>query len=345
MTIAPSGVVGPLTGITILDCTVTLPGPYATALLLRLGARVIKLEPKQGDITRMFSHLHDALNAGKESVAVDLKDPSDLALAKAIAARADVFVEGWRPGVAARLGLGPKDLHELNARIIYCSISGYGATSPLRDRPGHDINYLATSGMTRMLFGERAPEPLGVPLADLAGGTFAALRIAAELSGTRRTEGGSTIDASLGGAVRDWVEALGGAQTEHPVAELEALPHYGVFETADGHYLTLGTVHEDHFWKGLCAVLDKPEWIQISFPDRAARTEELGAEIQRIIRQRTRGELEARLASADTCWGFVEAPLGSSPIGGMIPHADGPVPALSEHSKAIREEFSASFSS
>ena len=329
----------PLAGTLVVDVSVTIPGPYATSLLGRFGARVIKFEPKTGDITRMFPHLHDALNRGKESVAVDLKDPEDIALVRAAADRADVFVEGWRPGVAARLGLGAKELRRSNPRLVYCSLSGYGASGPLSDRPGHDLNYIAASGMAKMLFGERAPHPMGVPLADLAGGTFAALRILGALVEASSTGRGSFIDVSLGGSVREWVEAIGGAVTEETLGPLGDLPHYGVFETADGELLSLGTVNEDHFWIELCKTLDLMGWQDLGFLERATRSSEIRPTIERAVKALTRAELERALSEAVTCWAFVESPTSAPPIGGMMPPYRAAVPSLDEHGPAIRTAF------
>jgi crotonobetainyl-CoA:carnitine CoA-transferase CaiB-like acyl-CoA transferase len=323
----------------VVDVTVTIPGPYATSILRRLGARVIKFEPRAGDVTRMFPHLHGALNRGKESVAVDLKDSADIALVRAASDRAAVFVEGWRPGVAARLGLGYQELSATNPGLVYCAISGYGSTGPLKERPGHDLNYIAASGMAKMLFGSRLPHPLGVPLADLGGGTFAALRVLGALVERASTGKGTFLNVSLGGAVREWVEAIGGAFTEDPVGGLGNLPHYGVFETADGHQLTLGTVHEDHFWKALCDAFALEGLQELGFLERAERAAEIRPVIEDAIRRRSRADLERALAGANTCWAFIESPVGLTFTDGTMPVTAEMPPALDQHSDPVRREL------
>jgi crotonobetainyl-CoA:carnitine CoA-transferase CaiB-like acyl-CoA transferase len=326
----------PLAGVTVADLTVTLPGPYATSLLQRLGARVIKLEPPGGDLTRATPALHDAINAGKESVEVDLAVPEDAELARAVVARADVVVEGWRPGVAARHGLGPRDVRERHPRVVYCSLSGYGAEGALRERPGHDVNYVAASGMTALLFGDRPAEALPVPLADLAGGTFAALRIVAALLQARATGRGAFVDVSITGAMRDWVDAAGGE--EPPTAFLPLLPHYGVFETADGHRLSIGNAHEDHFWSGLCRALGMADRAGLTIGERLVEREALRDLVAGGIRTRTRAELEALLGAEDTCWAFADPPAESGRPGGMLAAPQGGVPSLGEHTAGVRAE-------
>lgn len=180
---------------------------------------------------------------------------------------------------------------------------------------------------------------MGIPLADLAGGTFAALRILAALLGARASGRGGFIDVSLAGSVRDWVEAIGGDQTEQPLGPLSDLPHYGVFETADGHHITLGTAHEDHFWRSLCTVLGLEEWAGLNFLERASRSSELRGEIVRVIGKYSRVELEKMLNDVDTCWAFVESPPDASAVGGMIARCSESVPSLGEHSSAVRAEF------
>ncbi|MFP5224573.1 MAG: CaiB/BaiF CoA transferase family protein [Actinomycetota bacterium] len=330
----------PLADRLVLDLSVTIPGPYATSLLQRMGARVIKVEPPQGDLTRIFPGMYAALNSGKEHIACDLKRPEGVALVRKIASRADVVVEGWRPGVADRLGIGMEQLREQNPRLVTCSISGWGATGPDRDRAGHDINYLAEAGALDMAHAGRAPHNLGVPIADLVGGTFAALRISAALAQVSTTGQGCHIDTSLAGAARDWVEALGGMQHRYPMASLDALPHYGVFETADGHHLSIGIVNEDHFWKALATILElDPADRALDFASRGGEADRLRNQLASAISGRRRDELEALLKQADTCWAFVDASTGTREISGRLPAPSGEAPGLDADSDRIRKEF------
>ncbi|MEX2458102.1 MAG: CaiB/BaiF CoA-transferase family protein [Actinomycetota bacterium] len=328
-----------LSGRLVVDLSVTAPGPYCTSLLARMGARVVKFEPPEGDPARRFPTVHDALNRGKESVVVDLDRPEDVAMVRRAAARADVFVEGWRPGVAERRGLGATELLAGNPALVYCSISGYGAEGPLRDRPGHDVNFVAASGLATAMFRHREPQALGAPLADLAGGTFGALCVLGALIEATTTGRGRHLEVSLAGSLRDWVDAMGGAATLSTPSILDTVPHYGVFRTRDGHHLSLGSVYEDDFWRELCGVLGLDEHAALGFEERLGRAD-LRALIEERIGTRFRPDLERDLSSAATCWAFVDPPRPGDGILPILPeHPDLP-PALGEHTDAVRAELS-----
>ncbi|WP_331376909.1 CaiB/BaiF CoA transferase family protein [Sinorhizobium chiapasense] len=195
----------PLAGIKVLDLSRVLAGPYCTALLADLGAEVIKVEPPAGDDYRHigpFSQGESALftlnNRGKRSIALDLKSADDLALAEAIAARVDVVVENFRPGVAARLGLGAEALRAANRRLIYCSISGFGQEGPFKDLPAYDLVVQAMSGLMAGT-GEEGGAPLktGESIADLLAGLFASWSIMAALVQRNTTGQGATLDVAM----------------------------------------------------------------------------------------------------------------------------------------------------
>lgn len=327
-----------LSGRLVVDLSVTAPGPYCTSLLARMGARVVKFEPPGGDPARRFPTVHDAMNRGKESVVVDLNRPEDVALVREAAARADVFVEGWRPGVAERRGLGAPELLARNPALVYCSISGYGAESPLRDRPGHDLNFVAASGLATAMFRAGEPRAVAAPLADLAGGTFGALCVLGALVEAQATGRGRHLDVSLAGSLREWVEAMGGAATLSTPSILETVPHYGVFRTSDGHHLSLGTVYEDGFWGELCDVLGLAEHAGLGFEERSGRAD-LRALIEDRVGARTRPELERDLAKAATCWAFVDPPRPGDGILPVLPPHPDPPPALGAHTDAVRAEL------
>ncbi|WJS84722.1 CoA transferase [Paracoccus sp. TOH] len=195
----------PLTGIKVLDLSRVLAGPYCTALLADLGAEVIKLEPPSGDDYRHIGPFKDGESAlftlnnrGKQSLVLDLKDPADLALAKAIAAQVDVVVENFRPGVAARLGLGAEALRAANPLLVYCSISGFGQQGPFRDLPAYDLVVQAMSGLMAGT-GEEGGAPLktGESIADLLAGLFASWSIMAALVGRNATGQGAVLDVAM----------------------------------------------------------------------------------------------------------------------------------------------------
>ncbi|HET9068398.1 MAG TPA: CoA transferase, partial [Amaricoccus sp.] len=195
----------PLAGIRVLDLSRVLAGPYCTALLADLGAEIIKLEPPAGDDYRHIGPFRDGESAlftlnnrGKRSLVLDLKDAADLALAREIAARVDVVVENFRPGVAARLGLGPETLRALNPRLVYCSISGFGQEGPFRDLPAYDLVVQAMSGLMAAT-GEEGGAPLkaGESVADLVAGLFASWSILAALVQRGATGEGATLDIAM----------------------------------------------------------------------------------------------------------------------------------------------------
>ncbi len=243
-----------LSHVTVLDLTQQLPGPYATLLLAGLGARVLKVEPPVGDMARTLDPpMFERVNAGKESIVLDLKRPGDQALLHRLAAGADVLVEGFRPGTAARLAADYETLSRVRPDLVYCSISGFGADGPYRDVPGHDLNYLGVAG--GIAAGEASePEEIGMPVIDMAAGTNAALAIVAALTERDRTGRGARLDVAMLDVAVFWagvkvpIEATG-------IGE----PTYVVLTAGDGRRLSLGVL-EDKFWLALCRALEWDDW-------------------------------------------------------------------------------------
>jgi crotonobetainyl-CoA:carnitine CoA-transferase CaiB-like acyl-CoA transferase len=240
----------PLNGVTVLDLSALLPGPYCTMLLADMGARVIKVERPGGDPTRHMNPLvFEYANRNKESVVLDLKSQDARRLLHQIAARAGVVVEGFRPGVASRLELGYEQLLARNPRLIYCSITGYGQVGPRRRLPGHDINYQAAAGWE--VSGE---EPVGrfaqamPPIGDLAAGALATAGICAALHGG----GPAYLDVSIADCLVTWgATRLGSAD----MAERDAL--YDIYDCLDAR-ISLG-IREETFWPKLCAALGRED--------------------------------------------------------------------------------------
>ena len=286
---------GLLEGLRVLDFTIWRPGPYATQLLAELGAEVLKVEPPGGDPMRVYAGLFASLSADKRSVVLDLKDDSDRARALELAAEADVVIEGYRPGVADRLGIGYEAVRVVNPSVIYCSVSGLGQDGALSQASGHDINYLAWSGALAPE-GGRPREP-AVPVADLSGGMAAAFAVCAAVVRKLKTGEGERIDVAMADVLATWTGA------ERPKAEgvdqeSQSPPGYGTFETADGNFVVLGVLTEDHFWAPLCSVLELADDVgALSFVDRMARGGELQSEITDAIRKRDRDELVGELLS------------------------------------------------
>jgi len=234
---------------TVLDLSQFLPGPYATALLHDLGARVIKIEPPSGDQARELDfEMFGRVNAGKESVVLNLKDPADQEVLRSLAKSADVLVEGFRPGVMARLRSSWEDLRPLCPHLVYCSISGFGATGPYATVPSHDLNLQAWGSQS---VARSASGRTGVPWVDLGAATTAALAIVAAWHRASQTGEGTYLDVSMLDVALSWSRAK-------PVRDrLE--PTYAIFATADGNSVVLGML-EDHFWQRLCVGLGLNDW-------------------------------------------------------------------------------------
>jgi alpha-methylacyl-CoA racemase len=255
--------VRPLEGALVVDLTRYLPGPFASRELLQLGARVVRIEPPGGDPMRETAPAwHEALNEGKESVTCDLKAEPDRG--RALCAEADVVIEGFRPGVADRLGIGPADLPDT---VVYCSITGFGLGGRHEQRAAHDLNYQGWAG----LLADTAPALPPVQVADLAAGSLTAVnRILAALLEREKTGRGAQLVVSMTHASHRFVaHRLGG----EPVPKLltGGLACYGIYPTADGRYLTVAAL-EQKFFARLCELLSLEQLVPRQF-DPAAQSE------------------------------------------------------------------------
>jgi crotonobetainyl-CoA:carnitine CoA-transferase CaiB-like acyl-CoA transferase len=284
---------GLLAGVRVLDLSIWRPGPYATQLLADLGADVLKIEPPGGDPMRMFPELFATLNANKRSVVLDLKDAEDRGRAYRLVADADALVEGFRPGVATRLGMSEPAVRDHNPSIVYCSVSGYGQDGPLAEVPGHDLNYQAYAGMLTPAGG--SPVEATVPVADLAGGVFAAMATCAALLGRYTTGAGERVDVSMTDVLATWTGPFSAHRVAGRDEPMGKLPGYGSFRTADGGWVTLGVINEQHFWTRLCEVLELDDLRDLDLPTRVARGDEITPRIADAIGARRRDELVAAL--------------------------------------------------
>jgi crotonobetainyl-CoA:carnitine CoA-transferase CaiB-like acyl-CoA transferase len=285
----------PLSGIHVVDLSVWRPGPYCTQLLVELGAAICKIEPPGGDPMRAFPDLFATLNAGKEARRVDLKTDAGRAEVLDLIAGADVVVEGFRPGVVQRLGVGPDQARARNPAIVYCSISGFGQTGPLRDAPGHDLTYMAWAGALSP--DGAAPVVPRIPVADLAAGMAAAMQIAAACVHRAATGEGAVLDIAMADVLATWT---GPADSKLQGAEgpRRGIPGYGTFATADGGHVALGVLDENPFWAALCHALDLAAHAELDFLARVARTEELQTAIAEAVSRRDRDGLVADLLAA-----------------------------------------------
>lgn len=290
------GATGLLAGVRVLDLTVWRPGPHATQLLAELGADVLKVEPPGGDPMRVYPALFASLNVNKRSVVLDLKQSAGRQRVNELAAEADVVIEGFRPGVADRLGVGYDAIRTLNPSIIYCSISGMGQTGPLAPVPGHDLNYQAWAGALAPEGG--APVVPAVPIADLAGALTAAFAMCAALVRRQSSGEGDRIDVGMADVMVTWTGASR-PQARDVVAPIRGVPGYGTFETLDGGHVALGVLTEDHFWRSLCDVVGLVEQRDLPFADRMTQLDELQDLVRAAVRRHARDDLVADLLAAD----------------------------------------------
>ena len=249
-------VTGLLDGMRVLDAGIWRPVPHATQMLCDLGADVLKIEPPGGDPMRSFPYLFRDIAGYKRSIELDLRSDAGRERALELVASADVFTEGWRPGVAARLGLAYDDVRARNPSIIYCSISGYGQDGPNVSRPGHDVNYQALAGALAPRTPAEVPAIPHLPVADLAAGTVAALCICAAWAKRLHTGEGEYIDVAMADVVASWSGPRSGNVVRGRAAPTRGSAGYGVFRCADGRFLTLAVISEDHFWRAVCEGLD-----------------------------------------------------------------------------------------
>jgi crotonobetainyl-CoA:carnitine CoA-transferase CaiB-like acyl-CoA transferase len=274
--------VGPLQGLSVVDLSRYLPGPFASRELLELGARVTRLLPPAGDpMESLAPAWHVAVNAGKETVRIDLKAQPERG--RALCAEADVVLESFRPGVAERLGVGPGDLPD---SVVYCSFTGFGLGGPHERRAGHDLNYQGWAGV----LADTAPAMPPAQIADLAGGALNAVaRILAALLERERTGRGAHVVVSLThGAHRLVSHRLGG----EPIPRIltGGLACYRIYVTADGRHLTVGAL-EPAFFARLCELLELSELVERQY-DPDAQDALAGALAERIRRRPLRDWLE-----------------------------------------------------
>jgi crotonobetainyl-CoA:carnitine CoA-transferase CaiB-like acyl-CoA transferase len=307
---------GPLAGLKVVDLTRVLAGPFATQSLGDLGAEVWKIEPPgNGDETRHFppfvggeSHYFLGVNRNKKSLVVDLQQEPGKEVLRRLVAQADILVENYRPGVMDRLGLGYAALSEINPRLIYCAISGFGLSGPLRDKPSFDIVTQALSGALS-INGERnhMPVKLGIPLGDMVGGVFGPMAILAALHERHHTGKGRLIDISLHDGL---IGMLGyfaqlafitGNDPPPMGSSHPSIVPYGSFPASDGSIII--AVLSERFWGNLCNALERPDLAADSrFANPTGRRDhrdELDETIAAVTRTRTVAEWETRLQEAD----------------------------------------------
>ena len=305
----------PLATTRVLDLTRLIPGAICTMMLRDLGAEIIKVEdPRLGDYARWMPPLIDGLsvffrssNRGKKSIALDLKTEAGQVILHDLVQGADVLIEGFRPGVAARLGADYETLRAVNPRLVYCSLSGWGQDGPLARVSGHDLNYIARTGL---LGAESQPTTPASQVADVGGAYVAVMGILAALLKRETTGGGDFVDVALAEAAMPfamaaWVEAMA-PRSDGPFISLRGESAcYNVYQTADGETVALGAI-ELKFWTKFCAVVGKAEWIKLR-TQRDAQPQ-LIAEVAALFKRKTAAEWAELLEDADCCFSTVLQP-------------------------------------
>lgn len=307
---------GPLIGLKVLDFTTLLPGPYATMMLADMGAEVLRVEaPGRLDLTRVMpphdrgeSTSHGYLNRGKRSLALDLKQPESADIIKRLVADYDIVIEQFRPGVMERLGLSYETLRQVNPSLIYCAITGYGQTGPYRQRAGHDINYLSLAGVSSHS-GRKSggPPPLGIQVADVAGGSHhAVMGILAAVIHRQQTGEGQFIDISMTDAAfalngMAGAACLAGGVNPQPESSLlNGGSFYDYYETADNRWLSVGSL-EPQFMGRLCDTLGLPELKPMGLSQKPEDQATLRQGLSEVIRSRTLAEWTEVFAEQDAC--------------------------------------------
>lgn len=296
---------GALSGIKVLDLSRLLPGPFCSMILADHGAEVISVEDEKFKADGFF---FNGINRNKRHMALDLKSDQGLGVFLKLAKDADVILEGFRPGVVKRLGVDYETIQKQNPGIIYCSITGYGQTGPLRDRVGHDANYLATAGILDLIGqGDAPPSIPGVQFADIAGGAMnAAMGILMALYERTKSGAGQYIDISMTDGMLGFLHLplfFSGLTGKMPKRSSTILSHryacYNTYGTADNRYITIGAV-EHRFWKRLCECLDLPDYVSLQYDEE--RRNEIINTLTAIFKRRTVDEWDREFRDVDVCY-------------------------------------------
>lgn len=359
----------PMDGLRVLDLTRLLPGAICTLLLADMGADVIKIEdPHGGDYARWMPPLLDGMgaffrtsNRNKRSVILDLKTPTGQKILYRLVEQADILVEGFRPGVTQRLNCDYDTLRQINPRLVYCSLSGWGQSGPYAYESGHDLNYVSVIGLQGA---NKTPQPLGGQVADVGGAYMGVMGILAALLKRHQTGMGDWVDVSLAEsampfAMYAWVEALMVGTNGGDGTLTGFLACYNVYHTSDGRAIALAAL-EEKFWANFCAAIDKPEWLPLHL--NPSEQSNLKQQLADLFAQKTAEEWHILLDKADCCFSLILPPadIEKDPhiaARGMLGRMDdstpwmrspirlrddhfqvGSVPAYGEHTRIILRE-------
>ncbi|WP_310474651.1 CoA transferase [Sandarakinorhabdus sp.] len=307
---------GKLSGIRVVDLSQFLPGPMLSLMMADHGAEVIKVEPAAGDPARTQGPFADGhsiwfanLNRGKASVVLDLKSDAGKAALTELILRSDVFIEGFRPGVMARLGFGWEAVRALNPRIVYCSLSAFGQTGAMAHHPAHDMAVQALAGVLRVNDGpDGTPAVPGVPAADVAAGLTGLAGVLMALIGREQTGQGDYLDIAMFDSLLPWTAHIAGSAlaggpspTSGNQRSLGGAAFYNVYETADGRHVVLGG-REIKFARSLLDALGRPDLIPLAGAEAGADQAPLIAFLRDIFRTRSRDAWDAFMAELDVAY-------------------------------------------
>ena len=303
-----------LNGIRVLDLSQFLPGPFATQMLGDMGADVVKVEPPKGDPMRGLDPItndrganpyHALVNAGKRVINLDLKSDYGLDSFRKLVKSADVLMESYRPGVMERLGVGPDVLRELNPGLVHCALSGFGQNGPMRLVGGHDINYVAAAGQLGMSGASGKPHMAYPMVADYAGAMQSVCAILGALVGRGQSGQGAYLDVAMSDSVLAWQSQALTAMARGEVLGREqnlltgGAACYGVYETADGKFVSLGAL-EEVFWKNFCEAIARTDLI-----DRQSEPlpqTDLISDVTEVFKTKTRHEWDEHFRDVDCCY-------------------------------------------
>lgn len=299
---------GALEGVTVLDLSRLLPGPYCTMILADHGADVIAIEDSRFKDDGLF---FSELNRNKQHMSLNLKTEQGKEIFYQLVKDADVVLEGFRPGVVKRLGVDYQTLRGLNEGIIYCSISGYGQTGPRKDEPGHDVNYLSAAGILDLVGDKNRPPTIpAVQIADIAGGSMqAAVGILLALYKRERSGKGQYIDISMTDGLlglltlpRFFQEKYGETPARSDVLLSHKYGCYNTYETKDNRYIAIGAV-ENRFWKVLCEYFGRPDYAPLQYNND--KRHEIISWLRELIATKTLAQCEQELSRLNVCYSAV----------------------------------------
>ncbi|MBT3991940.1 MAG: CoA transferase [Rhodospirillaceae bacterium] len=369
----------PLKDILVVAVEQAVAAPYCTSRLADAGARVIKIERETGDFARGYDDVVNGesayfvwLNRGKESIALDIKNPEDAALLQRMIAKADVFVQNLAPGAAARGGFGSDELRERFPSLITCDISGYASDGPSRDMKAYDMLVQAETGLASVTGSPDAPGRVGVSVCDIAAGMYAHAAILLALFEREQTGEGKAIETSLFDGMADWMtvpllhQDYGGKAPERVGLRHPSVAPYAPFETKDGELIVISIQNNREWAQFATEILEQPELAEDGpYKDnmsRVANLDALEADIGAVFKRFTSKELSAKLLAARVAFGRVNSiadfskhedlrrmeintPHGRAEIPAPPARVKGEdvssasVPGLGEHSQALRKEF------